>query len=187
MKCIDDIRNYVPKNEQEETDQKAIVSFINHNSDFLVRSNLVGHMTSSAIVMNKKRDKVLFAYHKIYDSWAWVGGHNDGDDDCLHVAIKEAKEETGLENVSVLTEEIAGLDVIYVNNHIKHGKYVGDHLHFNVTYILIADENEKVMHKEDENLGVKWFKLDELDDNVSEERMKYIYHKLIDFAVSYKR
>ena len=90
------LRLYQPVNEQEAIDKKAMLQFIEHNKDVLYRTNLIAHMTSSAIVMNQSMDKVLFAHHNIYNSWGWVGGHNDGDPDCLHVALKEAKEECNL-------------------------------------------------------------------------------------------
>ena len=36
-------------------------------------------------------------YHNIYDSWSWLGGHADGETDLLAVALREVKEETGLD------------------------------------------------------------------------------------------
>lgn len=186
MKLLDQIKNYQPKNEQESKDKEAMITFITRNPDYLLRSNLVGHFTSSAIIVNEDITKVLFAHHNIYNSWAWVGGHNDGDDDPLHVAIKEAKEETGLTQVTVLSEDIAGIDNIYVMSHIKHNEHVSDHIHFNITYILQANENDKVTSKPDENSGVKWFLFDELDNIVKEPRMKPIYQKLIQVAKSLK-
>jgi ADP-ribose pyrophosphatase YjhB (NUDIX family) len=122
-------------------------------------------------------DKVLFAYHNIYDSWAWVGGHNDGDADLLNVAIKETKEETGVEHVRAYSDDIFMLDIIHVTNHIKHGTYVPDHLHLNVTYLLIADEDDSLQVKHDENSGVRWFSIDDVLNYVKEERMKPLYEK----------
>lgn len=185
MKLLEDLKKYTPKNEQETIDLKAMLLFIERNDDCLLRDNLVAHFTSSAIVMNKSLDKVLFAHHLIYNSWAWVGGHNDGMDDCLEVAIKEAKEETGLKNVESLTEEIAGIDIIYVMSHIKRGVHVSDHLHMNLTYILIADEQEELFIKADENTAVKWFGIKEVFNHISEPRMKPIYQKMLDFAEAY--
>jgi len=182
MKVRKDLLNYTPINTQEKEDLKAMLTFIDRNDDCLLRDNLVAHFTASAIVLNSSMDRVLFHHHKIYNSWSWVGGHNDGDDDCLEVSIKEAKEETGITKVTPLTEEIAGIDIIYVMPHIKRGKHVSDHLHLNLTYILIADETEEVRIKEDENNGVRWFGIDEVFDYVTEPRMKPIYKKLIKFA-----
>lgn len=178
----ENLRNYVPINEQEEMDKQAILQFIERNDDVLKRSNLVAHMTTSAFIMNESLDKVLFIHHNIYNSWGWVGGHNDGNPNCLEVAIKEAKEETGLEEIHPFDEEILGVDVIYVGNHIKYGKYVPDHLHLNVTYLLIADESHDTVVKPDENSGVRWFSVEEVYDYITEDHMKPIYRKLIDEA-----
>ena len=93
------IKNYKPKCEQERIDQQAILSFLDRNPDAFYRTNLAGHMTASAIVVDSKMEKVLFAFHNIYNSWSWVGGHNDGNEDFLAVAVDEAKEETGVKNI----------------------------------------------------------------------------------------
>ncbi len=186
MNLLKTLENYIPRNEQESIDKEAMISFIQRNDDYLLRDNLMGHFTSSAIVMNKTLDKVLFAYHNIYNSWSWLGGHNDGEEDCLYVAIKEAKEETGLKNVYPLTKDIAGIDIIYVMPHIKNRKHVSDHLHLNLTYILIANELEDIRHKPDENSGVKWIDIDKVHEYVSEPRMLPIYDKMIQYAKKYK-
>ncbi|TVP94170.1 MAG: NUDIX domain-containing protein [Acholeplasmatales bacterium] len=172
------IAAYRPKNEQETVDQAAMLAFIDNNPDCLLRSNLVAHLTASALVVDKTCKHVLFVYHTLYDSWSWVGGHTDGDGDLLRVALKEAREETGVETITPYDEAILGLDVIHVTNHIKHGVYVPDHLHLNVTYLLVADRTAPVQVKPDENSAVRWFEIDTVCDFVSEDRMKPIYRKL---------
>lgn len=180
MSYIKAIEAYVAVNEQEEVDKKAILDFISQNKDHLLRTNLVGHLTVSSIVLNKERTKILFAFHNIYNSWSWLGGHLDGDSDLLGVAIKETKEETGIKNVKPYTDDIFMVDVILVNHHMKNNKYVGDHLHLNLTYLLIADESDDLFVKADENQGVKWFDLNDVLNYVSEERMIVVYKKALD-------
>ncbi len=181
------IENYIPKNEQERADRLAMLQFISRNDDSLSRKNLVAHFTSSAIVVNPEMTKVLFIHHNIYNSWTWVGGHNDGNPDFLHVSIKEAKEETGVIEIHPYTKDILGIDNIYVPNHYKNGKFVSDHVHMNITYLLIASESETLVVKEDENSGVKWFSLEEVLNNIDEPRMKPIYKKYFDIVVSNKK
>ena len=181
------IAAYVPKNDQEAVDQHAILAFIDAHPDVLDRTNLVAHLTSSAIVVNADQTKVLFAHHNLYQSWGWVGGHNDGDPDLLRVAITEAQEETGLTDIQAVSQEIFMVDVIHVTNHIKHGHYVGDHLHLNVTYLLMADETQTPRHKPDENSGVRWFSFSDALDHVREERMKPIYRKAFDAIHALKK
>mgnify|MGYP002861500930 CR=1 FL=1 len=176
---IEEIQAYVPFNVQEENDKKMILSFLQSYPDAFYRDNELGHMTASAWVVNHERNKVLMAYHKIYDSWAWLGGHCDGQEDCLAVAMKEVREESGVKSLRPLKEDIFSLEVLCVNAHYKNGKYVPSHLHFNVTYLLEADEKEKLSIKEDENSNVAWFGLDEALCMSDEKWFRdFIYSKL---------
>ena len=125
------------------------------------RENAVAHMTASAWVVNRERTKVLMVYHNIYNSWSWLGGHADGETDLLSVAVREVKEEAGISNVRPVSEEIFSLESLTVDGHMKKGKYVSSHLHFNLTYLLEADSEEAVSIKADENSGVAWFSPEE--------------------------
>ena len=181
-KWIKDIKEFKPKVEQEATDQALILEFIKNNDNVLTRDNKVAHITSSGFILNKRMDKALMVYHKIYRSWSWTGGHADGEKDLLKVAIEEAKEETGISNVKPLTTKIVTLDVLPVPAHFKHGKYVSAHLHLSVAYVLIADETDRIKVKEDENSGVKWIRVKDLNKEVNELDMKVVYNKLIERA-----
>lgn len=157
MPLRDEILAYQPRNEQETQDKDLILSFLDRNNDAFLRSNRVAHMTASAWVTNKDRTKVLMVYHKLYDSWAWCGGHADGEEDLLKVALKECREETGLQTVRPINGKIASLECLTVDGHEKRGEYVPSHLHLNVTYLLEADEEEPLRVCEEENTGVRWF------------------------------
>ena len=177
----DSIEKFTPYNEQEQVERKIMLNYIKDFDDVLTRQNEYGHFTSSAFVLNKERTKILMIYHKIYNSWAWVGGHSDGDSDLLYVAMKEAKEETGIKSVVPISKDIYSLEIINVNGHEKRGKYVGSHVHLNVTYLLEADENEEINIKEDENSGVKWVPIDEVLSIISEVWVRdRVYAKIID-------
>ncbi len=160
MKIIEDIKEYAPCCEQEARDKAVILDFLEKNPDAFFRSNLIAHMTASAWIVNAERTKVLMVYHRIYDSWSWTGGHADGEEDLLAVALREAREETGLKKVQPVSGKICSLEVLTVDGHEKHGAYVPSHLHLNVTYLLEADESEELHVCEEENSGVRWFTLD---------------------------
>ncbi len=161
MKIIEEIKRYAPCCEQEARDKTVILDFLAKNEDAFSRENLVAHMTASAWIVNPERTRTVMVYHRIYDSWSWTGGHADGETDLLAVALREAREETGLRNVRPLSSEIFSLEVLTVDGHEKRGEYVPSHLHMNVTYLLEADESEPLHVCEDENKGVRWFGLDE--------------------------
>jgi len=174
-----EIEKYVPYYEQELKDKALILEACKNFNNLLTRENKIMHVTSSGYIVNKTRDKVLMIYHKIYDSWAWTGGHADGDSDLLQVAVKEAKEETGIENITPVLQDIISIDVITVNGHLKRGEYVSSHLHLNVTYLLEASEDDALVVNEEETKGVKWLPINELSSYCSEPYMvENIYNKI---------
>ena len=174
-----EIENYKPYNEQEEKDKQTMLKYIDTFDNILVRENEFAHFTASSWVVNKEKTKVLMIYHNIYQSWAWTGGHSDGEADALKVAIKELKEETGVQNVKILKEDIFSLEAITVDGHVKRGKYVSSHIHLNLTYLLEVDEKEIIHIKEDENSGVKWVPIEKINEVSKENWMKEnIYTKL---------
>lgn len=179
MDIVQQIKQYKPCNELEERDKELILKCIETYPDIFERSNSVCHMTASAWVTNKEHNKVLMAYHNIYKSFSWLGGHCDGEKDCLKVALKEVQEESGINNVKAISDEIISLEVLTVDGHYKHGKYVSSHLHLNVTYLIEADDSQELKIKEDENSAVKWFGVDEAIEASNEPWFKEnIYSKL---------
>ena len=158
---IQKIREYKPFNEQEERDREVLLRLLSGVEDVYSRENLTAHMTASAWVVNENRDKVLMAYHNIYHSWSWLGGHADGERDLLAVALREVGEESGVIHVRPLSEEIFSLEILTVDGHEKRGKYVPSHLHLNLTCLLEAREGDALSMKADENSGVAWFGLEE--------------------------
>ena len=183
MKYIEDIQNYVPVNAQETHDKQVILNYISHFlENVLLRDNKIAHITSSGFIMNEKLDKVLFVKHNILQRWAWTGGHADGNENLLQVAIEEAKEETGIDEVVPLSSNIASIDILNVGAHLKNRRYVNQHLHLSIAYILITSENQKLKLKEDENSGVKWIKVEDIDSEIFDEYDKYLYRKLVNRA-----
>ena len=179
-KIYDDILKFEPYDAKEALDKEVMLSFIEKNDDVFVRDNKIAHMTTSGWITNKDRNKILMIYHNIYDSWAWVGGHADGDEDLMHVVRKEIEEETGISDIKFLSDEIYGLNIVTVDNHIKRGKEVNSHLHFDIEYLIEADDTIPLQIKEDENSGVQWVDIDKVVEYSTEEKMKPIYQRLID-------
>lgn len=177
---IEEIKQFVPSCEQEETDKRIVLKAIEQNpSTILTRENEIAHITCSGFTMNKQFDKVLMVYHNIYQSWSWTGGHADGEDNFLEVAKREVKEETSVTHLEPFNNDILSIDVLTVKGHKKKGIYVAPHLHLNITYLFVAEETNSIQMKPDENSGVKWIPVNELDCYVEEKEMLPVYYKLI--------
>ncbi len=180
---IAEIEEYTPWNQEEAGAKAQMLRFMKVNPDCLLRANTIAHMTASAWVVNPHRTKVVMAYHRIYDSWAWLGGHADGQADLLKVALKETKEECGLPQscLKPVSQEIFSLETLTVAGHFKHGEWVAPHLHFNLTYLIEAEEGRTLCHKEDENSSVRWFSLEEaLKASTEPWMVEHVYGRLIE-------
>src|SRR6056297_4306081 len=105
MQYIKQINQFQPLTDSEKSDKQIILDYLSLiGDDILYRKSQLAHLTSSGFILNPSMTKTLMVNHNIYQTWAWTGGHADGDIDLLEIAIKEAKEETGLETIHPLTE-----------------------------------------------------------------------------------
>lgn len=177
------IADFEPKDGREAAEQAEMLRLIERFGDALLsRENAFAHMTASSIIVNRARTKTLMAYHKIYQSWAWTGGHMDGENDFEAVARREAQEETGISGLRRLGNGAASIEILPVWAHVKRGRDVGSHLHLNVSYLFEADDALPLAVKEDENSAVGWIEVDKLETCVSEPPMLPIYRRLLERA-----
>ena len=188
LKVLNDLLNYNPKSIQEETDKQQMIWLLNtYKEKAFDRDLMFGHFTSSAIVVDKTRKYVLMAYHNIYNSWAWLGGHADSEYNLEALARREVHEETSLDGIRLLENNISSIEILTVERHIKKGKFVPSHLHYNVTYLYEGDMERSIKLKEDENSGVKWIKIDDLYEHVYTDHGMYdIYMKSLERFVGRK-
>ncbi len=176
---IGQIENYIPYNEEEASDRELMLACLTAEQNLFSRENKLVHFSASGWVVNPARTKILLAYHNIYRSWTWLGGHADGETDLLRVALREVQEESGVSHVCPVSEEIFSLEALTVNGHRKRGVYVSSHIHLNLTYLLEASEDDLLTVKADENSGVAWFPIEDALRVPSEPWMiEHVFRKL---------
>ena len=178
MNLKEKIEKFIPYDEQEERDKEQYLNFIDKFDDVLTRNNVFGHFSASAFIVNKERTKMLVVYHIINDGWIYPGGHADGEENLLSVAVREVEEETGLK-AKVLNEEIYSIQSAPVKGHIKKGKYVSAHLHLDVVYLMEADDKIPLVYRDHESKGVKWVSFEEATDETMCDFIRPIHKKLI--------
>ena len=88
MELLEQIRAFQPWNPQEEQDRAELLRRLGSGEALYTRDNASAHLTASAWVVSPDRRQVLMAYHNLYGSWAWLGGHADGERDLLAVALR---------------------------------------------------------------------------------------------------
>ena len=137
-------------------------AFVDSHPDCFHRSCRVGHITGSSWLVDVAGDRVLLAHHRKLGRWLQPGGHSDGDPDTLAVALREAREESGLE-VRVLDDAIFDIDV----HRIPARDREPAHLHFDVRFVVQAEHDR--FRVSDESYALAWVPTAELGDLTDEE------------------
>jgi len=159
------VGQYIPSDEAERAHQQVILAFIGENPNFLGRSNLSGHVTCSAWVVNPRRNKVLLTHHRALDKWIQLGGHTEEGEDIPVAALREAREESGLE-FHFLFQGIFDLDV----HLIPPGKGLSAHYHYDIRYLLESDDEAPLVVTV-ESMDLAWVPLTEVANQETVQRM----------------
>lgn len=179
MSLKEQIEKYQPFDETEERIKDYMLKWTDTFDDVLTRENEFGHFASSAFVVNKYRTKMLVVYHNIYDAWIFPGGHADGEENLLSVAIREVEEETGLKT-KVLDNSIFAVSASPIAGHVKRGQYVPAHTHLDVVYLLEADDKEELSFREEESKGVKWISFEEAVEDTIVDFIRPVHKRIIE-------
>jgi 8-oxo-dGTP pyrophosphatase MutT (NUDIX family) len=162
---------YRPLAKEEQAFHNAFVELLRHPRAFF-RDHLPGHITGSAWIVDPQRQHVLLTHHAKLNRWLQPGGHADGDENIIGVALREAKEETGLTTLRLVQNSIFDIDV----HTIPARNDFPEHLHYDVRFLFEADPGEKIIVTT-ESHALEWISMDNLDErcdhNPSMVRMKH--------------
>ncbi len=161
---LDLLAAYDPFRLSDGAARDRIRSFVESFENCFDRSLLVGHVTGSAWILDRTRTRCLLTHHGKLDRWLQLGGHADGDSDVLAVAMREAREESGLTDIRVLAPSIFDCDV-----HLIPGRGTEPaHHHHDVRFLFEADADEPLVISE-ESKELAWVRLDEVERLAADE------------------
>ncbi len=154
-----------------------ILEFVTQHKNCFDRTLSIGHITGSAWIIDTERRHALLTHHRKLDRWLQLGGHSDGEPNTLEVALREAREESGLERVTPVTEAIFDVDV-----HLIPAR--GDepeHHHYDIRFLLEADRDTPLVISEESN-DLAWVPLDEIAQRVSDASILRMLRKTRELA-----
>jgi 8-oxo-dGTP pyrophosphatase MutT (NUDIX family) len=152
---IESLRRLVPADEEEARDRDRIVEFVLRNPDPFDRTLREGHLTGSAVVVSADGSQVLLLHHRKLDRWLQPGGHADpGETTGEEVALREAREETGIEGLRLHPTAPQPLDV-----DIHDIPARGDepaHEHLDLRYLVTAPRRADLVPRGEELRALRW-------------------------------
>ena len=145
------LEKYDSINSEEIASKKKMLDFLNNNKNCFERSLSIGHFTGSCWIENHDGTKFLLTLHKKIGLWLPLGGHADGDNDITRVALREAYEESGLQHIDLLSDDIFDIGVHLIAPY----QDVPAHYHYDVRFLMrSSDDNIKIS---DESDDLRWF------------------------------
>ena len=132
---------------------RRAIDFVEQHENIFYRELWPAHVTGSAWVVSPDRESVLMLHHRKLDQWFQPGGHADGDNDVLRVALRETSEETGVDPAHI---RLVGNEVFDVDIHTIHASAEAPrHEHIDIRFLVEIDDSLP-LHGNDESHDVLW-------------------------------
>ena len=143
----------------EAAHRDRMLTLLDEKPDCFLRTCFPGHFTGSALVVSADGSRALLHHHKFLDRWLQFGGHCDGDEDVLRVALREAEEESGITGLITTSRRPFDVDIHAIPENPKRGE--PPHFHYDIRYVLIAPEGAEPAVS-DESHELRWFTPEEV-------------------------
>jgi 8-oxo-dGTP pyrophosphatase MutT (NUDIX family) len=164
-----------------------VCELVESHADCFDRTCRPGHITGAAWIISADRRRCLLAHHRKLDRWLQLGGHADGQWQVDEVAMREAREESGMAAFDFVpihgTLMPFDVDIHRIpERRDKHGNVLEDaHEHYDVRFLLVARWDEAI-HVSDESHDVAWFTPEEVRQRTDEESVLRMLHKAFDIV-----
>jgi len=152
------LRGHQPSTIEEQRASRQTIQFVESNINCYNRENPGGHLTASAWIINRNNSDVLLTHHRKLNKWIQCGGHADDETDIAAVALREAREETGLKSLTSLSNKIFDVDVHTIPTY----QNVTKHRHYDIRFLFSADQNEPLTVST-ESIALAWIPLHNID------------------------
>ncbi|MBE6447661.1 MAG: NUDIX domain-containing protein [Alphaproteobacteria bacterium] len=147
------LERYNPDNLEEINDKQKMLDFLHTCENCFDNAVSFGHFTGTCWLVNNDNTQFLLTLHRKIGLWLTLGGHADGCNDLIQVALREAHEESGLSHIDAVSSDIFDVDV----HLIEKQNDVPAHYHFDVRFLLRTSDRNEDIKISNESKDLRWF------------------------------
>ena len=155
---------HTPADDKEACDMERIKALVLAHPNIMSMSCEVAHITASAAIIEPESRRTLLHYHKRLGRWLQVGGHAEYETDFARVALREAREETGLPDLEHHPPRAVPKPLDYDVHTIPQDRNKPEHLHLDFRYVLVTHQPEALAPAAGESLQFRWLDCAEVTD-----------------------
>ncbi len=171
ISLINSLNRYRLEYPSESAEVFKCIEFIKQHEDCLFRSCELGHITASCWIENREGNRFLLTKQKKIGIWLPLGGHIEVGESLVEESIREAREESGLTEFQLMSEEIFDFGC-----HVYPAyKDVPEHYHFDACFYLKALEDDDQIKISDESDDLRWFQ--KIPENTDKESLLKLVNK----------
>lgn len=160
------LNDYRCRFHQEAATVDRYQQFVQQHPDCFERSNQAGHVTGSAWLTNRAATHVLLTHHRKLNIWVQLGGHADGDSNPQAVALREAREESGIDEIMLVDTGLFDIDIHLIP---ARGNEPA-HYHYDARFALQTTHDDQYTVS-DESHDLEWIEISQLAEKTREPSM----------------
>ena len=161
QRIIDLLEAHRSMDEKEHADVEFIEAFAREQSAIFGKSNPLGHITGSALVLDPNH-RILLTFHSKLERWLQLGGHSDPDELYpAQTALREAREESGLEDLT-FHPEFGSVPIDIDVHRIPARKAEAAHDHLDFRYVVLTQVPDSIVISA-ESKDLRWVPLSQTD------------------------
>lgn len=135
----------------------TMLAFLAGQPDGCLRANVPGHITGSMVLLSPDLTETALTLHPRVGLWLQLGGHCEPTDaDLPAVALREAREESGIDDVSLLP------GIVHLDTHPITCSLGQPTFHLDLRYAAIAANRDLV--RSTESVQLRWWPVDALPE-----------------------
>ena len=154
---------WVAPDAEQERLRLTYLEHLRAHPDAVSKAGPPAHLTGSVIVLDETGQSALLTLHRRARQWFQFGGHFEaGDESVWAAATREAREESGIPDVTALP------GIVQLDRHVLDGDFGTCREHLDIRFAAVAPRSASTAVST-ESVDVRWWPVDALPEGTRDE------------------